>query len=158
LKSGVDINSRKHLAFTPLACVARINRADMVRVLLDQGADVDARSINGRTALMEAVRFDGSDMGARLETLRFLINSGADMEIKDEDGKTALFHACGVSNYHDAGIDVATLLIRAGADVNAFDNSNFTVLMNAFDHCADRTTRLLIEHGAVDESISYENS
>ena len=152
IKSGIDINSRGNLAFTPLACVARINNAEMVRDLLNHGAEVNARSADGCTALMEAVRFAGADMESRLETVRLLIKSGADMRIKDEEGKTALFHACGVSNCDDAGLEIATLLIRAGADVNAADNRNCTILMNAFEHCAEGTARLLIERGAVEDN------
>jgi len=49
---------------------------------LDAGADVNARSEGGETALMWAAR-DGTP-----EHLKVLLDAGADASIKDTDGKT----------------------------------------------------------------------
>src|SRR5260370_37957527 len=57
---------------------------DTARTLLEKGADVNAKSKAGRTALMSA-----SDLG-QLDTVRVLLEQGADVDAKDKKGDTAL--------------------------------------------------------------------
>src|SRR5260370_33214985 len=57
---------------------------DTVRTLLEKGADVNAKSKAGRTALMSA-----SDLG-QLDTVRVLLEQGADVDAKGKKGGTAL--------------------------------------------------------------------
>ena len=54
-----------------------------LKVLLDAGADVNARYADGRTALMRA-----ADEGTP-EDLKVLLDAGADASMEDSDGKTA---------------------------------------------------------------------
>ena len=59
-----------------------------VRVLLDHGADPNARDGVGRTALhLVAAR------GAGRDAIRALVRAGADIEILDESGNTPLDYA-----------------------------------------------------------------
>src|SRR5258707_862060 len=55
-----------------------------VQKLLGEGADVNAKSKAGRTALMGA-----ADLG-QLDTVRVLLEQGADVDAKDRKGATAL--------------------------------------------------------------------
>jgi ankyrin repeat protein len=57
---------------------------DMLEVLLDNGADVNMRTDEGRTALMQAAAY-GS-----VKTVRFLLTRGADRNLQDNEGRTAL--------------------------------------------------------------------
>ena len=52
-------------------------------MLLDAGADVNARRKDGVTALMRAA------LSETPENLKVLLDAGADASIKDTDGKTA---------------------------------------------------------------------
>jgi ankyrin repeat protein len=77
---------------TPLisaACecaVATMNSAyDVMRILLDQGANVNARNKEGKTALMMA-----SGMTGDAAILDLLLKNGADPQAKDHKGNTAL--------------------------------------------------------------------
>ncbi|KAI8590984.1 hypothetical protein BDZ88DRAFT_412989 [Geranomyces variabilis] len=47
---------------TPLALAAYLGKAELVRVMLEEGADVDARDANGATALMYAARDGRADV------------------------------------------------------------------------------------------------
>ena len=47
-----DVNARDTDRYTPLLRAARGNHATTVRMLLDHGADVNARAVTGYTALM----------------------------------------------------------------------------------------------------------
>jgi ankyrin repeat protein len=66
-----------------LVQAARLGQAQAVTVLLEKGADPDARLANGRTALMEAAA------RGHYETVRALMIHGADKLLKDGAGHTA---------------------------------------------------------------------
>ena len=55
----------------------------MLSLLIENGADINAKANDGWTALMEAA-YEG-----HIETIKFLIEKGADINPKTEDGKTA---------------------------------------------------------------------
>jgi len=77
-----------------------------VRVLLDDGANINIRGANNETALACAAR------EGRLEMALYLIDAGASLDPQDKDGNTALAHA--VRGKHVA---IAARLIACGADI-----------------------------------------
>lgn len=73
---------------TPLVNVAAAaGRTDNLRLLLDKGADINARDRDGQTPLMLAAK------ASRRETVRFLLERGADADAVDQEGNRALEHA-----------------------------------------------------------------
>lgn len=74
---------------TALHVVAPYGPIEMVKVLLEAGADVNAKDIQGMTPLMMAVASDYQDP----EIVRMLLARGADRTIKSRDGLTALDYA-----------------------------------------------------------------
>jgi ankyrin repeat protein len=76
----------------------------MVRYLLAEGANIDAVSPNGTTALMMAVREHHP------ETMRVLIGRGANVNHRNQDGASALAWAKRAEE-----VDMAKELRRAGA-------------------------------------------
>jgi ankyrin repeat protein len=77
---------------------------DVVLHLINNGADVNASSNNGDTALMWASRFGHIDIA------RLLIDNSADVNAKDDNGRTALKYAS--NNGHT---DIIELLKSKGA-------------------------------------------
>ena len=77
-------------------------------ILFENGADVDAKDNEGRTALFWAAS------NGRVEVVKVLIENGANVDVKDENGKTALHWAALYGHF-----DVANFLIEKGADVDA---------------------------------------
>jgi ankyrin repeat protein len=67
----------------PLHSAAAGRSAECVRILLDAGADVDARQHGGYTALMEAA-LQGNE-----EMVRALLDAGADPGLTDDSGRSA---------------------------------------------------------------------
>ena len=71
---------------TPTGLVAAAARGDVaaVRSLLDDGADVDERRDDGRTAVTAAA------LGDHVEVARVLIAAGADVDLQDSDRNNPL--------------------------------------------------------------------
>ncbi|KMQ80773.1 Ankyrin repeat [Candidatus Burkholderia pumila] len=70
--------------WTPLHYAATNGHDDIVKILLDHSAYIDAGSPNGTTPLMMAAR------GRHLSTCKLLLDEGADLRIKNQIGMTAV--------------------------------------------------------------------
>ncbi|XP_069493627.1 ankyrin repeat domain-containing protein 63 [Ambystoma mexicanum] len=91
------INSRTEQGRTPLMFAACLPEPDMrlkfIRLLLDNGAEVNGQDESGRTALSQACE------RGHLEAVKLLVQFNADPEIPDQAGNNALMYAasCGQS-------------------------------------------------------------
>jgi len=97
VNAGANVNYySKEFLSTPLLKAAHLGNLEMVRILLSKGAkaSINEKGVNGRNALMLAIRGlgDGTDKD-RMEIVELLISSGIDTSAKDEKGKDAAFHA-----------------------------------------------------------------
>jgi ankyrin repeat protein len=70
---------------TALLMSAPFGPPDLIRALLDAGADVNARDVRGMTPLMLAIATDRPDKAV----IRMLLDHGADPQIKNNKGETA---------------------------------------------------------------------
>lgn len=107
--------------------------ADMVRALIEAGANVNAKDDYGYTPLHRAAG------RSRVYIAGMLIEAGADVNASDIFGMTPL-HEAAING--DAG-DVASVLIEAGADVNAKDDYGKTPLHMAAERGHADMVRLL---------------
>lgn len=83
IQAGMAPDSyRKTDGFTPLHAAAAYGRTPVVRLLLDQGADVNARDKMGQTALMKAIWFSHADV------VTVLLQKGATITGRDSNGST----------------------------------------------------------------------
>ena len=99
--------------WTPLHLAAESNPdPNVVRALLEAGADVGARAYYGQTPLHFAGTNENSEVAA------LLLEAGADVNARERMGRTPL-HAAAAGNENPAVIE---LLIEAGADVQAVGN------------------------------------
>ncbi len=71
---------------TPLCVAIQKGEFDLVKKLVEYGADVNEKSF-GMTPLMVAARYN------KVEILKFLLANGANVNVKDEKGFTALKYA-----------------------------------------------------------------
>ena len=108
-----------------------------VKGLLDKGANVNVKSINGHTPLHNAAQ------RGHAEAARLLIDRGANPDAEDRSKKTSLHWAA--TNGHEG---VARLLIDRGANPNAENRNKETPLHLAayYDHV--EIARLLLDKGA----------
>lgn len=110
---------------------------DIARFLLEKGAAIDARRDDGRTALMEFSRTGRSNM------VSILLNGGADVDMQDECGASALTLAAETGH-----VKVVQMLVNSGADVNAQDCFGLTALMRAAKKGDVSIAEILLEKGA----------
>jgi hypothetical protein len=103
----------------------------LLDILIQAGADINAKNDFGWTALMSI----SSSKGARsIELAKTLINSpGIDINIQDKDGKTALMHACFWGNH-----ELVKILLEAGADKDKVDRYGNTAQVIAANECYDK--------------------
>ena len=105
---------------TALTVAATDNHADVARLLIAHGADVDARSGNGWTPLFTATEI----LNDNADVIHVLLDHGADANARDDgSGTTALMNAA-----ENGYADIVRLLLEHGADVSARDDLGDTVL------------------------------
>ena len=85
IDNGAVVNERTPESWTALMSAARNPNADIIKVLLKNGADTHAMSkSHNTTALMYACGFNSNR-----DVVIALIDGGSDIRAKDKDGKTA---------------------------------------------------------------------
>ncbi len=126
-----------HAAGLELVEAVRLGQAAAARTLIDRGADVNATSPDGTSALHWAVHL------ADVDTVQLLIRRGARVEQINHYGLAPLHVAAGEGNSR-----VVQVLLHAGASVNLQGrNGETALLMAARKGCAD-CVQSLIARGA----------
>jgi ankyrin repeat protein len=81
LEKGAAVN---RAGWAPLHYAAAAGDNEIVQMLLDKSAQLDARSPNGTTPIMMAAR------GGHILTVKLLLDAGADATLKNQQGMTAI--------------------------------------------------------------------
>ena len=96
---------------TALWVAAAKGHFDVVRLLIEQNAEVDGRTSSNSTPL-RAAAFDG-----HLDIVRCLVENGADVNARNNFNSTPLMVTC-----YKGHLDVASYLVKHGANINLQDN------------------------------------
>src|ERR1035441_9784815 len=136
LAQGVDVNSRDRRGSTLLMHAAALGSPEAVKLLLDNGADPNAKNDLEATALI---------LGAgNAEKARLLVEKGADVNAHSKLGRTPLMIAASC----DGCAGTVKLLLDQGADPKAADKQGKTALHEAAEADNSESVRLLLAKGA----------
>jgi hypothetical protein len=140
IANGTNVNQADDVGFPALSIAAGRGDENMAKLLLDAGANVNARSTTLQdTALARAAQNGNS------QTVHVLLAAGAHVDDKDGAGWTPLFNAA-----LKGDAEIVEALLSAGADVNARSSTGWTALkeaqMRGHSNIADRLKRA----GAID--------
>lgn len=196
--AGADINFISGEGYSRLKYAAEGGSVEMIRTLLDMGAETDAEAKRHTTTpLYVAVQQDdmeivrllleaGANPNAQnvdrwfplsnaesMEMVKLLLDYGADIHLTDETGRDALQHQKDpfVAEYlidagarvnpasaygsaplreaaNDGNLEMMRLLLQRGADVDQTMSWGETALMKAAEHSFVEGVRLLLDHHA----------
>jgi uncharacterized protein len=123
---------------TGQALIAAASRGDAIAVqrLLGEGASVDARDGEGRTALLAATH---AAPGVGTEAARLLIAAGADVNAKDRIEDSPYLYAAA-----EGRNDILRLTLDHGADLKSTNRYGGTGLIPAAHHGHLETVRMLL--------------
>ena len=102
---------------TALWVAAAKGHFDVVRLLIEQNADVDGRT-SGNSTPLRAAAFDG-----HLDIVRYLVENRADVNARNNFNSTPLMVTC-----YKGHPNVATYLVKHGANINLQDNEGSSCL------------------------------
>lgn len=119
IRSGFDVNTRSSDGFTALCRAAARGDTSVIKLLLEHGADIHARSLTGETPVMCAAK-----LGESPAALEFLINSGGNLYDRDSLGRLLIHHAA-INSYSP---EFVTVLVKRGMDINALSYFDMTPL------------------------------
>jgi ankyrin repeat protein len=123
LEQGADINAKSGVfEWTPLHIAIALGKPYIMKLLIEKGADLEARDRDQRTPLQIAA-LSGFIENAKIYTniAKLLIEKGADVNARDTSQSTPLHFAAFRGNVY-----LAELLIKKGADINATDKNGMT--------------------------------
>ncbi|KAJ5155849.1 hypothetical protein N7492_008652 [Penicillium capsulatum] len=149
LKHTSNVNHRDHHHWT-VAHRAALGRVDLLSLLIENGADLNAVEDTGRTPLFLAVAENS------LSCLNLLLEQNVDVNHREEDDWTALHFAA-----HNDQLRMAEALLDAGADIEALMapafGQNPPLLRAAWSGSAE-VADLLIRRGANTQYISMRGN
>ena len=137
---GHAVNTQNHIGCTALMAASQRSDIEITQLLLASGADPNIKCyLRGASALHHAVKHQ------KLDNIEILVAHGADVNSRTKSGETPLFWA---HNFADNVGDSIRMLVRLGADVDAIDQQDRTLLDRAIMDGRIGCVRALIESGA----------
>ena len=122
---------------------------EMVRILVENGAEIDMRDMWGNTVLMLAAGFGD------LDSVKYLVSRGSDINSKDDTGGNALLGAAGMTvapfdmeAQNRDSYETVKFLTEAGSAVDDPNDNGTTPLMQASWAAHLETVKYLVSCGA----------
>ncbi|KAL9116746.1 MAG: hypothetical protein Q9187_006727 [Circinaria calcarea] len=125
LDARVEVDCRGPLQETPLLGAPQLLDArDIAELLIDHGADINARDCTGATVIA------GASYYGRTQLAQYLVEQGADLHIVETPGNTVVHHAIMGNESR-----IVCLLLQRGAPYRSTSSETGTILHAAALYC-----------------------
>lgn len=147
LRSGADCTIPDNMKSTALHYLARAptQPSDLFDALIKQVIDIKAINDLGETALHIALRYNKLNTKSDLAAIKSLVKANGGLRIADCAGETVLHRA--IRNT-DITVEILSLLVDEGIDVNAADEKGLTALHYAVELRSTAIVQFLLDQGA----------
>ncbi|HWE93859.1 MAG TPA: ankyrin repeat domain-containing protein [Tepidisphaeraceae bacterium] len=169
LEHKPDLNYVAERGLRPLHLAAAYDLTNVMQLLLDAGADINATTTEG-SMLFCGPLFQKGDTPLHvaaengfLSSAEFLVRHGAKVNVRNADGQTPL-HFAAASHFPKVAEPMTRILIEHHADVNALDAAGGTPLdyndaadrdiFRREDESRARITELLRKNGAIQGNVT----
>ncbi|KAK0124782.1 hypothetical protein ONS96_008663 [Cadophora gregata f. sp. sojae] len=137
------VNTADQRDWTPLHWASWRGQLEVVKLLLENNADIQVTDKNGDTPLHEA------SSAGRVEVIKLLLEKMADVQAVNNYRRTPLHEASSAGS-----IDVVKLLLEKGADIQAVNKFGNTPLHNAILEGKLEVVKLLLEKKADIQAVN----
>lgn len=134
---AANINEFSPLEFTPITDAIRTNNIEIIKFMVENGADLQVKTSLGETYLHFAAHLN------RIELIEYFIDKGIDVNVIKNGNLTPL-HIAAVDGHKE----LVKLLIDNGADLNIISTDGGTALHFAKASANKEIAEILISHGA----------
>ncbi|UCE24639.1 MAG: ankyrin repeat domain-containing protein [Candidatus Zixiibacteriota bacterium] len=150
LAAGADPNARDQWQMTPLHRAARTECFDLVRLLVDHGANTNAVNDNGTTPFLRSV------IGGKADFVELMLGAGGDPNIKESHEQTNSLHTAVIKGQKD----IVEMILPHMSDINETDRLGNTPLYYAAKYGHKQITETLLAAGgtATDIEENYGRS
>jgi ankyrin repeat protein len=135
LLKASDVNLKDQKESTPLMHAAAFGSVEAMKILLDAGADVNAKNALSVSPILWCA--------GDLEKVRLLVSKGADVNAHSKQNQTPLLIAAS----HDGASEIVRLLLDKGADASARGFMNTTPLLSATYANDAAIVKMLLQKG-----------
>ena len=135
IKNG-KVNIRNNKNATPLHIAAFAGNVSAVRLLVQNGADIDTTAFGGWNALHYAA------FGGQLQVAKIMVAMGIPINSVDIGGETPLFYAIESEN-----LNMIEWMVNNGSEINHQNNNNETPLTIASHHVNSKISAFLENMG-----------
>jgi uncharacterized protein len=125
IKAGGNINAQAANKDTPWLLAGALGRTDMLRLMIPRGPDFSIRNRFGGNALIPACE------RAHVDTVKLLLTTKIDVNHVNNLGWTCLLEIVVLGDGGPRHVEVAQLVLAAGADPNIADKDGVSPLAHA---------------------------
>jgi ankyrin repeat protein len=141
IDAGADINAQAANQDTPWLLAGALGRTEMLRAMVPKKPDFSLRNRYGGNALIPACE------RAHVETVKLLLTTEIDVNHVNDLGWTCLLEIVILGDGGPRHVEVAKLVLAAGADPNLADKDGVSPLTHAKRKGQEEIARLIEEAG-----------
>lgn len=148
IAAGIDLDQADDGGWTPVMLAARDGRTEALSMLIEAGANIDAKLVGRPLCALSMAAANG-----HFGCLELLVSAGASLAAPGEDGAPVI-----VETARQGHARCLRLLLAKGLSPDAKDKEGVTALMGAAASNNAECVRILIAHGACLDAVDQRGA